>query len=135
MKKDTVIVFPLRVFLGGGRRGGAPSVECGERSLETMAQQETSPDLEAKPPRLPGPPPREWEGEGESRVQEQKEEEREGAEDKAEQRGGNWPAPGGGAAARPAGGSAGLPPQQQEPPGPVRPAQPLGEGMGRCWFS
>ena len=79
MKKDTVIVFPLRVFLGGGRRGGAPSVECGERSLETMAQQETSPDLEAKPPRLPGPPPREWEGEGESRVQEQKEEEREGA--------------------------------------------------------
>ena len=25
---------------------------------ETMAQQETSPDLEAKPPRLPGPPPR-----------------------------------------------------------------------------
>lgn len=43
-----------------------------------MAQQETSPDLEAKPPRLPGPLPREWEGEGESRVQKQKEEERGG---------------------------------------------------------
>ena len=100
-----------------------------------MAQQETSPDLEAKPPRLPGPPPREWEGEGESRVQEQKEEERErGPEDKAEQRGGNWPAPGGGAAAKQAGGSAGLPPAAGAP-GPVRPVQPLGEGTGRCWFS
>lgn len=83
-----------------------------------MAQQETSPGLEAKPPGLPGPSPREWEGEGESRVQRaERGREREGPEDKAEQRGGNWPALEGGAAARQAGGSAGPPPQQWEPQG------------------
>lgn len=93
--------------------GKAPSVECGEWSLG-------KPWLSRKPVLILRPSPQdslalrqEWEGEGESRVQEQKEEEREtGLKDKAEQRGGNWPALEGGAAARQAGGSAGPPPQQ-----------------------
>lgn len=94
-------------------------MECGERSLG-------KPWLSRKPVLVLRPSPQgslallqeSGRERGNPEFREQKEEERErGPEDKAEQRGGNWPALEGGAAARQAGGSAGPPPQQWEPQG------------------
>lgn len=86
-------------------------------ALETAAQQETSPGLEASP-RLLALLQNKWEGEGESRIQKAERGRERGPRTRPEQREATGQkALEGGAAARQEGGSAGPPPQQWEPQG------------------